>query len=312
MENGDMKTDVNWVHYSDFCRASSYAVFPQEHRHATGRLSFEMMTVDQEDHDFADPSVPETVIALPLTVAPGSTWSWNMGQGWQKEPAQTGRMLALPEDTESRWAVKGRRKLLLLAIPGNTVQRILESDKMPDLEEVFRPLSLKSWEDALVQSMMLRMWDGMVGNLRYDRLLLDSALITTVVHLVQRAGGGREIDKSIALPSWRIKRVFEYVDAHLDEELDVETLAGLSGLSVRHFSRAFTKQLGQTPHRWLMSRRAERALQLIADQHVSLVDVAEICGFANQSHLSKVIKEETGYTPKRWRHLSQGCPNPCV
>jgi AraC family transcriptional regulator len=231
-----------------------------------------------------------------------------MGQGWQKELAQTGRMLALPENTESRWAVTGKRKLLLLAIPRCTIQRIFGSDQMPDLEEVFRPLSLKSWEDPLVQSVMLRMWDGMLGNLRYDQLLLDSALITMVVHLVQRAGGALEIDKPVVLPSWRLKRVFEYVDAHLDEELDVETLARLSGLSARHFSRAFTKQLGQTPHRWLMSRRTERALQLLADQQVSLADVAGICGFANQSHLTKVIKDETGYTPKRWRHLAPARP----
>ncbi|WCM93739.1 AraC family transcriptional regulator [Acidovorax sp. NCPPB 2350] len=111
-----------------------------------------------------------------------------MGDGWHREPAQTGRMLALPDSTESHWQVKGRRKLLLLAIPRRTVQRILGPDSDADVEDTFRPLSIQSWDAPLVEA-----------------------------------------------------------EAHLHEDLDVATLADLAGLSVRHFSRAFTKQLGQTP-----------------------------------------------------------------
>ncbi|SCK10192.1 Transcriptional regulator containing an amidase domain and an AraC-type DNA-binding HTH domain [Variovorax sp. HW608] len=298
-----MEVESRWVHYADFCRASPYAVFPQEHRYSEGRLAFHMMTIDQADHDFVDPSVPETVIALPIEVASGSTWSWDMGKGWHRESARPGRMLALPEETESRWEVKGKRKLLLLAVPRRTVQRILSADSATNVEEAFRPLSLESWEDPLAQGLMLRIWEALAGSHRIDQLLVDGALMTIIAHLVQRAGGAQPAERSVALPSWRLKRVCEYVDAHLSEDLDVETLAELAGLSVRHFSRAFTRQLGQTPHRWLMSRRTERALELLADEHMSLAHVADSCGFANQSHLTKVLKQETGYTPKRLRHL---------
>jgi AraC family transcriptional regulator len=300
-----MAGSAEWVRYADFCRTSPYAIFPQEHRQSGGSLAFHMMTVDQNGHDFADPSVPETVIALPLSVSPGSVWGWNMGDGWHKEDAEPGRLLALPESTESRWRVKGNRKLLLLAIPRHTVQRILGPDSAGDVEDTFRPLSRRTWCDPLVEAMMQRMWSGMTGNLRYEQTLLNGALCTTVAHLVQRVGGTPEHEKAVALPAWRVKRIRDHVDAHLQDDLDVVTLAEMAGLSVRHFSRAFTKQVGQTPHRWIMSCRVERALQLLRDESRSLVDIASECGFSSQSHLSRVLKQETGHTPKRWR--SQDC-----
>ena len=143
----------------------------------------------------------------------------------------------------------------------------------------------------------------MTGNLRYEQTLLNGALCTTVAHLVQRVGGTPEHEKAVALPAWRVKRIREHVDTHLQDDLDVVTLAEMAGLSVRHFSRAFTKQVGQTPHRWIMSCRVERALQLLRDESRSLVDIASECGFSSQSHLTRVLKQETGHTPKRWRSL---------
>jgi AraC family transcriptional regulator len=79
-----------WTQYVDFYRESAYSIFPQQHRGAfPGRTSFRMIEVDQADHDFTDPNVPETVLALPLSAASDNRWSWNMGDGWRHEIAQS-------------------------------------------------------------------------------------------------------------------------------------------------------------------------------------------------------------------------------
>jgi AraC family transcriptional regulator len=259
-----------------------------------------MITVNQSDHEFKDPSVPETVVALPLTASEDNSWEWDMGNGWRRDEAVPGRMLVLPPDNASRWIVKGRRHLLLLTIPSATVRRILGAAAPDRLTEAFQPLSESTWEDALLPQLMMRLWEGTVGDHVTDRLLVDGALTTLVAHLLQRAGAVAGPMKYVALPTWKLKRIVEYVEANLHEEIDIVALSEVAGLSVRHFSRAFTEEVGETPHRWLMTRRTEKAMELLRRNDMPLAQIADACGFASQSHFTRVFKQVTGETPKRW------------
>jgi len=208
----------------------------------------------------------------------------------------------LPADNVSKWEVRGTRRLLTLAIPSRTIRRILGPSAPEQLTDAFFPLAAQTWEDPFLQPLLLRLWDAAAGGHVTDRLLVDGALTTLVSHLLQRAGGTDKPLKFIALPPWRLKRVYEYADAHLHEEIDIVTLADVAGLSVRHFSRAFREEVGETPHRWLMLRRTDRAIQLLAKNQMELAQIAECCGFAGQSHFTKVFKQVTGNTPKKWSH----------
>jgi AraC family transcriptional regulator len=296
-----MENRNGWTGYADFYKSSSYATFPQEHRHSPGRLSFHMIMVDQGAHDFLDPAVPETILALPLSASRDCTWSWDMGNGWHREKARAGRMLVLPADADSRWEVDGARRLLLLVIPSRTMRDVLGPACPAQLSDAFRSLSDATWEDPFLQTLLLKLWDGSAGMEATDRLLGDGALITILSQLLQRAGTYRPAVNSIALSPWRLKRVTDYVDAHLHEELDLMDLSRVAGLSLRHFARAFRQEVGETPYRWLMTRRIERAKELLVRSDLGLVQISDICGFADQSHLTKVLKQATGATPLRWR-----------
>ena len=85
-----------WSSYSDFYRGSRYAAFPQEHRHGRGGLAFRMILVEQGPHDFTDPLLPETILALPLAVSGRCDWGWQIGNYRQRQLAQAGRMLVVP------------------------------------------------------------------------------------------------------------------------------------------------------------------------------------------------------------------------
>ncbi|WP_269502243.1 helix-turn-helix transcriptional regulator [Burkholderia sp. IMCC1007] len=147
---------------------------------------------------------------------------------------------------------------------------------------------------------MMRLWDGTAAAHVTDRLLADGALTTLVTHLLQLAGAVERPMKHVALPSWRLKRIVDFVEAHLHEEIDLAALSAAAGLSARHFSRAFREEVGETPHRWLMARRTERAMELLRADRLPLAQIADACGFASQSHLSRVFKQITGETPGRW------------
>ncbi len=78
------------------------------------------------------------------------------------------------------------------------------------------------------------------------------------------------------------------------------SLAEMAGLSVRHFSRAFRDEIGETPHRWLMTQRVEHAMTLLKADHLPLAEIASACRVSSQSHFTRVFRQVTGETPRRW------------
>ncbi len=91
------------------------------------------------------------------------------------------------------------------------------------------------------------------------------------------------------------------MDAHLDANIRVADLAAPCGLSSSYFVQAFKKSTGMTPHRWLMQRRVEKAKELLRNSETPAADVALACGFANQSHFTRVFSSVVGCPPGEWR-----------
>ncbi len=104
-----------------------------------------------------------------------------------------------------------------------------------------------------------------------------------------------------ALDPRRLRRVKEYIEAHLSEDLSVEMLANKAYLSPFHFARAFKTATGTSPHRYLTDRRIEHAKVLIAEGRLPLVEIADLCGFSSQAHLTRWFKRIVGTTPGAYR-----------
>jgi len=71
------------------------------------------------------------------------------------------------------------------------------------------------------------------------------------------------------LPPSVLRRVREYIEAHLENNVGLEVLAGIAGLSLSYFARAFKQSEGVAPHDYLMRRRVHRALELFVDGSAS-------------------------------------------
>jgi AraC family transcriptional regulator len=91
-----------------------------------------------------------------------------------------------------------------------------------------------------------------------------------------------------------LKRLRDYVLTHLDEPIEVSTLAGLAGRSPFHFSRVFTRSVGMTPHRYVVHLRLQRAIELVRERRSSFAQIAARTGFADQSHLSRWVRRVRG------------------
>ncbi len=92
------------------------------------------------------------------------------------------------------------------------------------------------------------------------------------------------------------------IDAHIDGNISLQYLATACGLSPTHLAHAFRASVGVAPHRWLLQRRVDRAKQMLQQGGKSTAEIALECGFADQSHLTRVFRRLTGHTPSAWRH----------
>ena len=98
-----------------------------------------------------------------------------------------------------------------------------------------------------------------------------------------------------------MRRVLDYIDAHLTDELGLIELAAIAGLSPHHFVEAFKISVGKPPHQLVMERRVQRAQELLRDDERSIAEIAHAAGFSSQSHLTANFRKVTGLTPGRFR-----------
>jgi transcriptional regulator of acetoin/glycerol metabolism/AraC-like DNA-binding protein len=98
-----------------------------------------------------------------------------------------------------------------------------------------------------------------------------------------------------------LRRVTEYIDSHLCEDVALESLAAHAGLSTYHFARAFKQSVGMPPHRYLLQQRVKRAAELLKQTEQPLTAIAESLGFADQSHFSRSFRWLVGLAPSEFR-----------
>jgi AraC family transcriptional regulator len=103
------------------------------------------------------------------------------------------------------------------------------------------------------------------------------------------------------LPAWKERRIKALMQADLAQQLPLRRLAAECGMSVRQFTRAFRSSTGCSPHRYLLTLRLARARQLLLDPGLRLDEVAMSCGFADQSHFTRVFGEVEKMSPGVWR-----------
>jgi AraC family transcriptional regulator len=98
-----------------------------------------------------------------------------------------------------------------------------------------------------------------------------------------------------------LHRIREYVMAHLDEPMDIPTLANVAHRSPFHFSRLFAQSIGMAPHRYVVQLRLVRAMELIRGGRLGLSHVAACTGFSDHAHMSRWFKRVYGVPPSQLR-----------
>jgi transcriptional regulator GlxA family with amidase domain len=95
----------------------------------------------------------------------------------------------------------------------------------------------------------------------------------------------------------RLLRAKDRMDVASDEEWPVRRLAGVSGVSQAHFARSFRDAFGVPPHRYLLTRRIERAKALLRDTDLPITEIAFQTGWNSLGTFGRTFRDITGESP---------------
>jgi transcriptional regulator GlxA family with amidase domain len=99
----------------------------------------------------------------------------------------------------------------------------------------------------------------------------------------------------------RLLRAKDHMDVASHEEWPVERLARVSRVSQAHFARSFKDAFGVPPHRYLLTRRIERAKALLRDTELSITDIAFQTGWKSLGTFGRIFRDVTGESPGELR-----------
>jgi AraC family transcriptional regulator len=129
---------------------------------------------------------------------------------------------------------------------------------------------------------------------------IEQALAAIVVRYDGVARRFPEVYKG-GLTPYRMKRVTEFIQEHIEEEISLNELAHNVGLSPSHFCSLFRKTSGKTPHQFVLHCRIQHAKTLLAKHNQSILDVALASGFRTHQHFSRIFRRQVGIPPSTYR-----------
>ena len=147
---------------------------------------------------------------------------------------------------------------------------------------------------AMLRNLHISLEDGAF------QLERESKFLWTLAEFAKRHADAPTKERVIGDERSVVRHVREYLEAHSTENVSLDSIVALSGLSAYHLIRVFRKEVGLPPHAYLEQVRINRARELLR-AGFGITDVALTTGFTDQSHFSKHFKKMTGVTPGQYR-----------
>ncbi len=189
-------------------------------------------------------------------------------------------------------------ELLYVACPASLRQRYIE--EIPSAVKLDEPtppaihLDRHKIISSLIRDFLLS--DGEGGALRAEGLV--SLLMTDIFQQLAKRQGA---EKKLGLGVTKTKEITDYIDSHVDDDLSIQVLSQIAGVSSFHFVRMFKTETGISPHRFVMRHRVQKVKSLLANSKISLADIAYRVGFSSQSHMTSSFRKLVGTSPGRYR-----------
>ena len=228
-----------------------------------------------------------------------------------------GSMTLMPAYQANRWHTEGPIDFAHLSLSVGTVEQIIveEFDREPATHRLHETIGA---EDPLLEQ-VFRAILALTERPSFGRLHMDALLTVFAVSLLERhsTAGVRMTGVGAASPggpgaasgpprrgglaSWQLRRVIDYMNGHLGDDMALGALAGLTGLSRAHFFRAFRQSLGRSPGQFLAETRMQHARMLLETTALHPEEIAGVVGYVHARHFVSAFTRRFGSSPRLFR-----------
>ncbi len=171
--------------------------------------------------------------------------------------------------------------------------RDIEQNQQPSLLDIL-PLNK---ERLLLESGL-----ALYSALRSREVLEIEQSFTNFTATLLASSSSLNLISNLTMDSAKLGQALEYIFTFWNKaDLSIEEIAREVAFSPYYFTRSFHKEFLITPHKFIQSLRVDRARQMIVKTNEPLAHIAIECGFSDQSHMIRVFKRISGYTPNRLR-----------
>jgi AraC family transcriptional regulator len=241
--------------------------------------------------------VPEHVVVLHRT--PAAVVEIKGSDGYRRHCVQRGHVSLFPGGTP-RQVRHGASELLIVALSPDLVRQAGHTNPAAgalELEE------LHMLEDPQIERIANALEAEAGTGYQSGRVYGESMATALAAHLASRyaSGRGRTLEHTGGLSPCRLRRVLGYIDENLAEDVCLDSLARIAGLSQHRFAHNFKRATGLPPHQFVIRRRIERAKPLLRDTNETIATVTYALGFGSPSRFTYLFRRETGVTPSRYR-----------
>jgi AraC-like DNA-binding protein len=192
-------------------------------------------------------------------------------------------------------------------IPLTAFDEVTAEMKRPRIDELNCPIHVQHVDETMLS--LVRALNPVLARPECaTALFTDHVFLAMVTHLAGTYGGLHRPDigerigsRGRMLTRLQESRVTSRLLDDIARDTSLSELAALCGLSRSYFVRAFKQITGMPPHRWLLAQRVKRAQGLLRGSKLPIVEIAAACGFADQSHLTRVFSRTLGISPAAWR-----------
>lgn len=242
---------------------------------------------------------PDTVIALRLhgaSVEDHNRRVTRTSGPWRNFALQ-------PKGTPTRYLARGPLRFGQVFLPDSLLNRASDAESLP-------PLSHRLRDDmSFVPERTLQTLTSDYLRRAFDPVAPASALemegrALLLVDWLLRLHGPLRVSLAShkgGLSLRHLRQACEFIAENLAQDICLDHLAKLTGLSCKHFIRAFKQSTGLPPHQYLLVQRIEAAKRRLLESKGSLANVALECGFADQSHFTATFRKTVGVPPGTWR-----------
>jgi AraC family transcriptional regulator len=230
---------------------------------------------------------------------------YGIGRGLRDCDIRHGHMLLYNSLERSYWWIERPEQTVILSIPAQMLQRAWEQDREESWPGMAEMGSFR--QDSQVIQVLAILASELDRSDQINSAYTESVLFQLSTHLVRRYS--KTIDSPIrhsGMSPNRLNKVLEYVAAGLEEQLRLDAMAQVAGISPYYFCREFKKTMGITPYGYIVQQRIDRAKTLLQNTSMSITEIGAQLLFATPSHFTATFKKLVGCTPSVFRLPSNG------